>query len=147
MTPTDETPPILSRWDLLPFAGLTAAWLWFQHWLPLLPQRVPAHWNAEGQINGWMDKDGLFFFVIIFTVGIWVLLFLIGLILRGNEDRQARALGLLPLRAWLALGFALMLGYAMPMAAMQGQQAFFVGIGLFLACLVTGIVFFVRANQ
>ncbi|MFQ9679250.1 MAG: DUF1648 domain-containing protein [Ruthenibacterium lactatiformans] len=29
--------------------------------LPLLPARIPVHWNVDGQIDGWAARPGAFF--------------------------------------------------------------------------------------
>jgi uncharacterized membrane protein len=42
----------------LPFIILPLAW-------PYFPERVPTHWNASGEINGWMMKGTGFFFTML----------------------------------------------------------------------------------
>ncbi|HEU4952080.1 MAG TPA: DUF1648 domain-containing protein [Holophagaceae bacterium] len=140
-----ERPALLSFHDLLPVAGLASAWLWIQHWLPRLPERVPAHWNAAGQVDGWMDKRQLFMPPLLLAGLAWLLIFLLGLALRnGDARRQAssRALGIL--RGWLACGVALLAGYIGPMGAVQGGRAVLLGLGLLLACVVAGTVLVLR---
>lgn len=138
---SQERPSLLTFHDLLPVAGLASAWLWIRHWLPRLPERVPAHWNAAGQVDGWMDKRLLFMPPLLLAGLAWLLVFLLGLALRSGDDRQrasARALGIL--RGWLACGLALLAGYVGPMGAVQGGRAVIIGLGLLLACVIAGIV-------
>ena len=144
----DETPraPLFSAWDLLPAAALGAVWLWLRHWLPSLPERVPSHWNAAGQVDGWMGKEHLFLPPLLLAGFGWALLFFIGLAFRSGEARkQAGACALLPLRGWLSCGMALMAGYMGPMAAIQGGRAVVIGLVLLFACLAAGLVPVIRA--
>ncbi|HET8715685.1 MAG TPA: DUF5808 domain-containing protein [Holophagaceae bacterium] len=140
-----ERPALLSVHDLLPVAGLASAWLWIRHWLPRLPERVPAHWDASGRVDGWMDKHQLFLPPLLLAGLAWALLFLLGLAFRSGDDRRqasAEALGIL--RGWLACGLALLAGYIGPMGAVQGGRAVVIGLGLLLACVVTGTVLVLR---
>lgn len=136
-----DRPGLLSFHDLLPVAGLASAWLWIQHWLPRLPERVPAHWNAAGQVDGWMDKHQLFMPPLLLAGLAWALLLLLGLALRsGDARRQASSEALGILRGWLSCGLALLGGYIGPMGAVQGGRAVVIGLGLLLACVAAGIV-------
>lgn len=38
---------------LIAASGAIAGWLW-----PLLPERVPTHWNVLGQVDGWTPRAG-----------------------------------------------------------------------------------------
>ncbi len=41
---------------------------------PHLPARIPMHWNAAGQIDGWADKSfGSVFFAPLMSLGLYVL--------------------------------------------------------------------------
>jgi uncharacterized membrane protein len=138
---SQDRPALLGIHDLLPAAGLASAWIWIRHWLPRLPGRVPAHWNAAGQVDGWMDKRLLFMPPLLLAGLAWALLFLLGLALRRGDARQqasAKALGIL--RGWLACGLALLAGYIGPMGAVQGGRAVIIGLGLLLVCVVAGTV-------
>lgn len=143
----DKEIPLFSPWDLLPFAGLGAAWLWLQHWLPQLPQRVPSHWNAAGRIDGWMDKDFLFVPPLALALLFWILFFLIGAATRRSADAQRRAgaRATLPLRGLMPMGIALMLAYVMPMAALHGGSSVVLPAFLILGgCLAVGLILMVR---
>ncbi|HXC15977.1 MAG TPA: DUF5808 domain-containing protein [Holophagaceae bacterium] len=144
----DETPraPLFSVWDLLPAAALGAVWLWLQHWLPLLPDWIPSHWNAVGAVNGWMGKRQFFTFAAWPGIGIWALLFLIGTVLRLDEATRRRlgARALLPLRGLLPFSFILMAGGFAPMAAIHGGGVIGMGVGLIMLCLVIGLIPLIR---
>jgi uncharacterized membrane protein len=138
--------PLLSTWDLLPAASLVSVWLWLQHWLPLLPDRIPSHWNAAGVVNGWMAKGQFLTFAAWPGIGLWTLLFLIGAVLRLDDSlrRQMGAQALLPLRGLLPSGFMLMAGGFAPMAAFHSGGAIGMGVGLMALCLIAGLVPVVR---
>ncbi|HZU52434.1 MAG TPA: DUF5808 domain-containing protein [Holophagaceae bacterium] len=138
--------PLLAKWDLLPAAGLASVWLWLQHWLPLLPDHIPSHWNAAGAVNGWMDKERFLAFAALPALGLWGLLFLVGLVLRmGPSPRQQMgARALLPMRGLLPMGFAVMAGICAPMAAFRGGQAIALGVGLLVLCLILGFIPMIR---
>lgn len=148
MLAMDDTPraPLFSAWDLLPAAALGAVWLWLRHWMPLLPDWIPSHWNAAGVVNGWMGKGRFFPFAAWPASGIWGLLFLIGTVLRldGTPRRQLGARALLPLRGLLPFGFILMAGGFAPMAALHGGGVIGMGVGLVLLCLILGIIPVIR---
>ena len=138
--------PLFSAWDLLPVAALGAVWLWLRHWLPLLPDWIPSHWNAAGVVNGWMGKGQFFTFAACPGIGVWILLFLIGAVIRLDETprRQLGARALLPLRGLLPFGFILMAGGFAPMAAFQGGGVIGMGVGLIVLCLVIGLIPVIR---
>ena len=139
----DETrAPLFSAWDLAPLAALASVWLWLGHWMPLLPERIPSHWNAAGAVNGWMDKRAFFAFAAYPGLGIWALLFLISAGLRLNPACRAQmgVRALLPMRGMLPTGFMLMAGGFAPMAAFQGGKAIGWGVGLLALCLILGLV-------
>ncbi|HET6329671.1 MAG TPA: DUF5808 domain-containing protein [Holophagaceae bacterium] len=144
----DETSkaPLISAWDLLPATALSAVRLWLQHWLPLLPDWIPSHWNAAGVVNGWMGKGRFFAFAAWPGIGIWALLFLIGAVLRLDEvpRRQLGARAVLPLRGLLPFGFILMAGGFAPMAAFYGGGVIGMGVGLIVLCLIIGLIPVIR---
>lgn len=148
MLAMDETPraPLISPWDLLPVAALSAVWLWLRHWLPLLPDWIPSHWNAAGTVNGWMGKGQFFTFAAWPGIGIWSLLFLIGTVIRldATPRRQLGARALLPLRGLLSFGFILMAGGFAPMAVFRGGGVIGMGVALIVLCLVIGIIPLIR---
>lgn len=139
-------PPLFGPHDLAAVFGLVCAWLFIHHWLPRLPSRVPAHWNAAGRIDGWMNRGDLFRPPIFLAGGAWLLLFVAGQLLPRRDDARGvgrRALG--AFRGWLACGLALMAGYVGPMAALHGPRAIAVGLIPLVVCLAAGGVPLARA--
>jgi uncharacterized membrane protein len=141
-----DRPPLFSAWDLLPLAALGATWLWIRHWMPSLPERVPSHWNAAGQVNGWMGKESLFPFAALYGAAFWTLLLLFTLALRAENDqrRELATHACPPLRGLLPLGFILMMGIFVPMAPFLGRKAMFFGMASLMACGVLGLVPLIR---
>ena len=138
---SDDSPSAFSFHDLAPAIALALVWLWIQYWLPQLPARVPAHWDAAGRVNGWIAPEALFRIPLWLGGGIWCLLFLIGLALRD----QPQAPAFQAIRGWVVAGVVLMTGYLGPMAAIQGQSAVLPALGLLATCLVVGLILTVRA--
>lgn len=139
---------LFSPWDLFPFAALGGAWLWLQHWIPLLPERIPSHWNGAGQVNGWMDKHSFFPVAAWPALGLWTLLFLFSLALRG--DSPTKVLGqkaLQSLRAFLPTGFLALMGFCAPLAGLYGGKAIGWGAGLFVVCLILGLIPVIRLSR
>lgn len=135
-------PRLFSAWDLLPVAALAGAWFWLRHWLPLLPEQIPSHWNAAGQVNGWMDKHSFFAVAAWPSLGLWVLLFGFALLLRGS-DRPSRDLGLAALRAlraFLPVGFLVLMGFCAPLAGLYGGKIIGWGAGFFVLWLILGLI-------
>ncbi len=139
----DDRASPFSRHDLIPAAALALAWLWIQHWLPRLPARVPAHWDAAGQVNGWIAPEALFRIPLWLAGGTWTFLFLLGLVLRD----QPRASAFLTIRGWVVAGIVGMTAYLGPMAAIQGQGAILPALGLLGVCLLVGLILAVRAAR
>jgi uncharacterized membrane protein len=63
------------------FAG--AAWSW-----PHVPERLPVHWNLQGEVDRWGGKfEGLFLLPIV-TLGLYFLLLIVPLIDPGRGNYQ-----------------------------------------------------------
>lgn len=64
-----------SRW--LGPAVVAAMWAFVAAVYARLPQRIPSHWNLQGQVDGWMDKPwGAIlqpFIATVLLAGLWVL--------------------------------------------------------------------------
>lgn len=80
---------IITKKELLPviliFSALAVGFFLY----PELPDKIPAHWNAEGEIDAWSNKNfGVFFFPIM-TLGVYLLMTFIPLIdpLRKNYSK------------------------------------------------------------
>jgi uncharacterized membrane protein len=100
---------------------------------PGLPDPMPSHWNAAGQVNGWMPKFwGAFLFPIIMAA-LWLLFLALPRISpRGFEmEPFLRAWGVLKVTI---LGLMLFIGILVLRAATNGgalsQPAVFCGMGI-----------------
>jgi uncharacterized membrane protein len=51
-----------------PFLFILLAW-------EKLPAQIPVHWNFEGEVDSFINKEYQIFFLPLFNVGIWLLLF------------------------------------------------------------------------
>ena len=64
---------------------------------PLLPDIVPSHWNAAGQVNSTMPKGGFVLGFVGLNLGLYILLLAIGALVRvlttleGDERRRQMA--------------------------------------------------------
>jgi len=56
---------------------------------PNLPERVPSHWNFQGEIDGWSSRNFSVFFFPLFILGVYLLMTFIPLIdpLRKNYEK------------------------------------------------------------
>jgi len=53
---------------------------------PLLPSSVPSHWNAAGQVNSYLPSLGFILIFVGISVGLFVLLRGIGLVVRMADQ-------------------------------------------------------------
>jgi len=80
---------IITRKEILPIALIALAFLVGGFLYQDLPERIPSHWNIEGEVDAWSSKNfGVFFFPGI-TLGIYLLMTFIPLIdpLRRNYPK------------------------------------------------------------
>lgn len=59
--------------EIIPIGLILIAFLIGFMLYPDLPERIPSHWNAQGEVDGWMNKD----FAVIFIPGIALLIYLL----------------------------------------------------------------------
>lgn len=67
---------IFSKLEIIPII-LLAAMLGLSVWLyysPLLPDVMPTHWNAQGQIDGWASREFALFFPPVFAIFLYILM-------------------------------------------------------------------------
>ena len=109
---------------------------------PNLPERLPSHWNAKGEIDSWSGKNFAIFFYPFFTLGMYLLLTFVPLIdpLRKNYAKFAKPyflfrtvfvsffLFLYLYTLWAGLGTKININYFIPPVF----SFFFIFIGLFL---------------
>lgn len=65
---------MLAKKDIIPIviiiiALIVGAWLY-----PSLPERIPVHWNSQGEADGWGSKDFGVFFLPILALGVYLLM-------------------------------------------------------------------------
>jgi uncharacterized membrane protein len=113
--------------------------------LPRLPNLVPTHWNAAGQVNGWTLKDQLHWVLFGVPLAFYAVFFAIGSIAsRLTKDPvKARLQSFQPLRGLMVLGVCVVMGATLLIptlgpGVMQGAVAFL------LLCLFTGIFLLAR---
>lgn len=64
----------LTKKDILPIVLILLALIIGIQLHPSLPERVPSHWNIEGEIDGWQSKNFMVFFYPLLTLGIYLLM-------------------------------------------------------------------------
>ena len=103
-----------------------------------LPDPMPTHWNAAGQVNGWMPKFWGAFFVPLLMAGMWLVFLVLPKISpRGFEmEPFLRAWGILKVTI---LALTAYIGTLALRAARSGGElsptAIFVGLGILLAVI------------
>ncbi|MAF43551.1 MAG: hypothetical protein CMI54_05210 [Parcubacteria group bacterium] len=71
---------IITKKEILPIALIALAFIVGSFLYPVLPDKMPTHWNIQGEVDAWSTKNfGVFFFPVI-TLGIYFLMTLIPLI-------------------------------------------------------------------
>lgn len=142
-----ERPPLVSLWDLAALLGFGALWLWYQGLLPALPDPVPTHFNARGLVDGTTSKAALPLVIFGLPMGVWALVTALGMVLGATrrEPAAARALAMAPLRGLLGLGLAFLMGACLA-SPLHGPRTVTLGAGVFLGCILVGIVFQIRAS-
>jgi uncharacterized membrane protein len=58
--------------------------------LPLLPDIVPSHWDAAGQVNGTMDKGGFVLTFIGINIGLFLLFQVIKVVVKLADQSEAQ---------------------------------------------------------
>ncbi len=84
---------IFTKKEILPLALIIIAFLVGALLYSSLPEKVPTHWNVQGEVDGWAGKDFAVFFFPLLTLGIYLLMIFLPLIdpLRKNYHRFAAA--------------------------------------------------------
>lgn len=80
---------VITQKEILPIALIALAFIVGSFLYPQLPDKIPSHWNVEGEIDAWSSKNfGVFFFPGI-TLGLYLLMTFIPLIdpLRRNYPK------------------------------------------------------------
>lgn len=77
--------------EIIPIFLIILAFFVGVYLYPQLPERVPSHWNAQGEIDAWSSKNFAVFFFPAITLGIYLLITFIPLIdpLKKNYSKFA----------------------------------------------------------
>ena len=105
---------------------------------PSLPDPMPTHWNADGQVNGWMPKFWGAYFLPLLMTGMWLVFLVLPKISPHGFEMEPflRAWGVLKVTILVLMAF---IGYLALRAAMHGgelpQTPIFVAIGILFAVM------------
>lgn len=82
----------MSKKDIVPIIIIIVALIIGIQLYPNLPETVPSHWNARGQVDGFSSRGFAVFFMPILALGVYILMTFIPRIdpLRKNYERFAK---------------------------------------------------------
>jgi len=82
---------ILTKKELIPLMLIIACFIIGIFYYPQLPDQVPSHWNAQGEIDDWSSKDFAIWFFPCLTLIVYILMTFIPFIdpLRRNYSKFA----------------------------------------------------------
>jgi uncharacterized membrane protein len=116
---------LYTKKEILPIILILAIFAIGLYFWPFLPERVPTHWNIQGQIDGWSSKNFAVFFFPMLIAGLYLLLSFIPLMdpLKTNIELFGH------LYFWFKVVFVLFMGmlYGVTIYAGLGNQ---VNVGL-----------------
>lgn len=111
---------LFTKKELLPFAIIVLVVLVGIVLHSSLPERVPSHWNAKGEIDAWSSKDFSVIFLPLVILGIYLLMTFIPLIDPLRKNYEKFALPYFCFRTVFVLFFALLYFYTL-WTALGGQ--------------------------
>ena len=84
---------IFTKKEILPISLIVLAFIVGMYLYPSLPDKVPSHWNAQGEIDSWRSKDFAVLFFPILILAIYLLMIFVPLIdpLKKNYPSFAKA--------------------------------------------------------
>jgi uncharacterized membrane protein len=137
-----------SRWDLLTLTGFGLLGGSFAWALPRLPDPLPIHFTAAGQVDGWADKAYLPLIVFGIPGIAWLLLLLTGWMLSASQKNPVKAsvAAAHPLRGCLGLGTTLLATGGL-LTPLYGIACLHAGAALIAMCLILGLIFMVRETK
>lgn len=133
---------ILIKKEIIPIILIILAFAVGIYLYPQLPERVPSHWNAQGEVDDWSNKNFAVFFFPSITLGIHLLITFIPLIdpFRKNYLKFAKPyfwfrtlfvvffISLYLYTLWTAFGTKLNINYFI----LPVMSLFFILLGIFL---------------
>jgi uncharacterized membrane protein len=124
--------------DVLGLLLVAAAFVIVAVQYPSLPDPMPTHWNAAGQVNGWMPKFWGAYFVPLLMTGMWLVFLVLPKISPHGFEMEPflRAWGMLKITILAMMVFfgALVLRAARHRGELS-QTAIFVGLGILFAVM------------
>lgn len=77
--------------EILPILLILAVFAFGLYFWSQLPERIPSHWNIQGEIDGWSSRNFAVFFFPVLMAGLYLLLSFLPLMdpLRGNIESFA----------------------------------------------------------
>ena len=121
---------------------------------PQLPEQVPSHWNAAGEIDGYMGRLGGAFFMPLIMLGLYIMLWIVPKIdpKKANYQKMGRPYSLVVLAIILFMGaiyvgtIAAVYGYkmAVPRVAMTGIGLLLIILGNYMGKIKYNYTFGIR---
>ncbi len=104
---------IITKKEIAPLALILLMFIVGAYFYGSLPDKVPTHWNAQGEVDAWSSKKFAVFFFPLLTIGVWFLMAFVPLIdpLRKNYEKFATAYYVL--RLAFVIFFALLYFYTL----------------------------------
>ncbi len=133
---------VFSKKEILPVALVVVAFIVGLLLYPDLPETMPSHWNAQGEVDAWSSKNFSVFFFPGLTLGVYLLMTFIPLVdpLRKNYAKFRMAyfwfrtifivffVSLYFYTLWVGLGSEFNINYFI----LPATSALFILIGMFL---------------
>jgi uncharacterized membrane protein len=114
---------------------------WFLGQMPA-DARIPSHWNARGEIDGWMSRTGSLIFGLAMSLGIFLLMYLMPYYAPRYRKHKDRLEKLLPRLSFiLLLFFALINIYSLYLGKSGGDSG-----GFQFIYLLIGMLFIILGN-
>jgi uncharacterized membrane protein len=125
----------IPQWFVMAAMFAASAWAWSQ-----LPDRIPVHWNLQGEVDGWGSKFTGLLLLPMTAVGMYLLMLVVPLLDPGRENYRNFAKAFNVIRVLLVLYLSLI--HWATLAAAFGRSVNMSTV-LFLAI---GILFVVLGN-
>ncbi|MFC1663574.1 SdpI family protein [Patescibacteria group bacterium] len=104
---------IITKKEILPVALITIAFIVGIFLYPILPEKIPSHWNIRGEVDSWSGKNFAVFFIPSLTLGIYFLMTFIPLIDPLRKNYLKFAVPYFCFRITLVLFFVLLYFYSL----------------------------------
>lgn len=127
------------KWSIVVVVLHLIVMAWFLGQLPA-DARIPSHWNARGEIDGWMSRSGSMIFGVSMSLGIFLLLYLMPYYAPRYRKHKDRLEKILPLLSFVLLLFLALINiYSLYLGktggGSEGFQFIYILIGLLFIIL------------